>query len=139
MIKTYSELRRIDSFEDRYEYLRVAGTVGKSTFGYERYLNQILYNSGPWRSLRNEIITRDKACDLGISGRDIRSGIIVHHIMPITIEDIEFGRDCVYDPNNLICTCLNTHNAIHYGNASMLAPEPKDRKKGDTTLWRTEY
>ena len=135
MIKTYSELCTLTSFEDRYEYLRIFGSVGKITFGYERYINQILYTSGPWRSLRNQIIIRDNACDLGIVGRDILSGIIVHHITPITIDDIECGNDLVYDPENLICTSLATHNAIHYGNASVLPAIPIDRKKGDTTLW----
>jgi len=136
MIKTYSEMRTLSSFEDRYEYLKLGGIVGQATFGFDRYINQILYNSGPWRNLRDEIIVRDNACDLGIEGHDLYGGIIVHHIVPITIEDIENGNDCVYDPNNLICTSLNTHNAIHYGDSSLLIQLPKSRSKGDTTLWK---
>jgi len=135
MIKTYNELRYLSTFEDRFDYLKIGGAVGASTFGFERYLNQMLYNSREWRQLRDSIIVRDSACDLGIEGREIRSCIIVHHLNPITIDNIEHGDDCVYDPNNLICTHHNTHNAIHYGNKSNLIQLPKERTKGDTSLW----
>lgn len=134
-IKTYKELCQLKTFEERFEYLKLNGGVGQTTFGFERYLNQILYKSKPWKSIRREIIIRDKGCDLGILDRDIVTHLLVHHLNPITLEDIEFGRDRVFDPNNLICTSLNTHNAIHYGDASLLARLPVERRKGDTCPW----
>lgn len=135
MIKTYKQLSRILTFEDRFEYLKLNGAVGLATFGYDRHMNQLLYHSSKWQKIRDLIIIRDDACDLGVLGRDIYDGVIVHHINPITIADIENDNPIVYDRENLICTCLRTHNAIHYGDASLLATIPKDRKKGDTTLW----
>lgn len=135
MIKSYKELIRLDSFEDRYEYLRVGGRVGQETFGFNRYLNQAFYRSTEWKKLRREIIVRDNSCDLAFPDRDIFGRVIVHHINPITYEDIELGRDCVFDPNNLVCTSHMTSQAIHFGNASLLATLPKERRKGDTTLW----
>ena len=139
MIRSYKELRHLKTFEDRYNYLRLGGVVGRETFGFDRYLNQMLYKSAPWLSTRNSIIIRDNACDLGIPEYDIRSGILVHHLNPISIEDIELCRDCVFDPDNLITTTLNTHNAIHYGDATLLVKLPIERTKGDTTLWTTAY
>ena len=135
MIKTYRELRRLRSFEDRYEYLKIGGIVGRATFGFERYLNQILYSSVEWKRTRNDIIVRDNGCDLGIPDLEIFDRIIAHHINPITIEDIERGADCVFNPDNIISTRHNTHNAIHYGDVSLLIRLPQERKKGDTTLW----
>lgn len=136
MIKSYRELMRISNFEDRFEYLKIGGRVGRETFGFERYLNQTFYRSGEWKACRRGIIIRDDGCDLAISDRVIVGRMIVHHINPITIEDIELGRDCVFDPDNLITTSHNTSNAIHYGDASLLILVPKERRKGDTILWR---
>lgn len=136
MIKSYRELMRISNFEDRFEYLKIGGRVGRETFGFERYLNQTFYRSGEWKACRRDIIIRDDGCDLAIPDRRIVGRMIVHHINPITIEDIELGRDCVFDPDNLITTSHNTSNAIHYGDVSLLILVPKERRKGDTILWR---
>lgn len=136
MIKTYRELRRLLTFEDRYEYLRIGGVIGKESFGFDRYINQNFYISKEWRQIRNRIIVRDNSCDLGIDGRDLFSRVTIHHINPITLDDIENGRECVLDPENLICTSHNTHMAIHYGDISLLQKLPIDRKKGDTCLWK---
>lgn len=134
--KTYSELRTLSSFEERFEYLKLNGVVGKETFGRNRYLNQNLYQrSVKWKSVRNMVIVRDNACDLGLIGYDIFGQLFVHHINPITIEDIENDSDCLYDPNNLICTSFRTHNAIHYGDAKLLSLDFKERQQGDTKLW----
>jgi len=135
MIKSYRDLRQLRSFEDRFDYLKLGGAVGKTTFGFERYINQLLYNSTEWKNTRRQIILRDQSCDLGIEGREIYSRLISHHINPITIEDIELGRDCVFDPDNLICAVHNTHLAIHYSDKSLLNILPKERQKGDTCLW----
>lgn len=136
MIRTYSELIKLKTFEERFEYLRLDGRVGRETFGHHRYLNQMLYASGRWRSARDEVIIRDGACDLGIEGREIESRILVHHMNPITIEDIKLGRDHVFDPEFLITTeMFNTHNAIHFSDESLLIPLHVDRRKGDTKLW----
>jgi len=134
-IRTYSELKRIETFEDRYRYLKLAGVVGAPTFGYERILNQLLYTSDRWRSTRSDIIIRDNGCDLGVKGYKIHSGLLVHHMNPITIEDIEEDRDHIYDPEFLITTVLRTHNAIHYGNENQIAQKPIERRPGDTRLW----
>lgn len=136
MIRTYSGLLRLDTFEERYEYLKMGGIIGESTFGFDRYLNQLLYTSGPWKKIRDKIIIRDKACDLGMEDYEIRSKILVHHINPITPEDVELDRDIIYDPENLICTSLNTHNAIHFGDESLLPKLPVDRRRNDTCPWR---
>jgi hypothetical protein len=136
MNRTYRELRRLKTFEDRYQYLRLAGIVGESTFGYDRYLNQILYASKRWSNTRDIVIVRDDGNDLGVEGYEIRGRIIVHHMNPITIEDVELDRDFVYDPEYLICTTINTHNAIHYGDESLLPKLPIERRKNDTCPWR---
>lgn len=135
VIRSYHELRLLQTFDERYDYLKLGGIVGKETFGSERYLNQLLYHSGEWEAFRNEIIVRDNGCDLGIKGREIFSKLVIHHINPITIEDIEQGADCVFDPDNAICTMHSTHMAIHYGDISMIIRLSKERKKGDTLLW----
>lgn len=134
-IKTYRAVKRLKTFEERFEYLKLSGSVGAATFGFDRYLNQLLYHSKDWRRTRDHIIVRDNGCDLAIDDRDIHNGILVHHINPISIENIERGDDCVYDPENLICTSHNTHNAIHYGDSNLLTKFPKPRAKGDTQLW----
>ena len=136
MTKSYLELRQIPTFEGRYEYLKIGGVVGRATFGFERYLNQILYNSDDWKWIRRDAIIRDNGCDLGIEDREIFGRLVVHHINPITIEQIETGDPCVFDLNNLICSANRTHNAIHYGDASLLTILPKERRKGDTCLWK---
>lgn len=134
-IRTYDELSRIFTFEERFHYLSLAGSVGDTTFGSERFLNQNFYNSSEWRSVRNYIIVRDQGCDLGILGREIYSTIHVHHINPLTPEDVKFGRFNLIDPNNLITVSHRTHNAIHYGDASLLQRDLVERKPGDTKEW----
>jgi len=135
MTKSYKELMRRKTFEERFDYLKLNGQVGLSTFGYDRYMNQILYTSKEWRRLRDQIIIRDSGRDLACEDRDIHNGIVIHHINPITAKQIENNDPCVYDPNNLICTSPNTHKAIHFGNSEMLLRNPKSRTAGDTKLW----
>jgi len=135
-IRSYRELRRIDSFEERYEYLRLDGTVGRETFGYDRYLNQRFYTSREWRMARQEIIARDLGCDLGVEGYEIFEKIIIHHMNPITVEQVMHGDDSIFDPEFLICVTHNTHNAIHYGDNSLLKLNRiVERRPGDTKLW----
>lgn len=136
-IKCYSELITIPTFEDRFEYLKLDGTVGKETFGFDRYLNQQFYNSYEYRKFRREIIIRDMGCDLGIEERPIGGLIILHHINPIHPEDI-LGRNIriLLDPENSICVSHGTHNAIHYGDSSLLLTNPIERKPNDTCPWR---
>lgn len=134
-IKTYRELSRLHTFLERYSYLKLKGVVGDNTFGHARYLNQALYTSRRWKRIRDDVIIRDDGCDLGIIGHEIHDKIIVHHINPITIEDLELDRDCVFDPDNLVCTTLNTHNAIHYGDESLLPRLPVERRRNDTSPW----
>ena len=135
-MRSYRELKKLRSFIDRFEYLKLNGTVGISTFGYDRYLNQMLYTSGRWRRTRDDIIIRDDGCDLGMGDYEIMGRILVHHIEPITIEDVEEDRDVVYDPDNLVCTAHKTHNAIHYGDISLLPMLPIVRSRNDTCPWK---
>lgn len=135
-IKTYSELITFSTFEDRFEYLQLKGIVGQETFGFDRYLNQILYNSKEWKSLRNKIIVRDNGCDLALEGFEIYGRILIHHINPITIDDVIKRRGIVFDPENLICVTHNTHNAIHYGDKSLLITGPIERRANDTCPWK---
>ena len=135
LIKCYTELRRLKSFEERYRYLRLSANVGDNTFGYDRYLNQMLYSSKKWLNIRDGIIIRDLGCDLGIEDYEIHGKIIVHHMNPITIEDIELDRGEVFDPEFLICTTHDTHNAIHFGNESLLPRLPIIRRRNDTCPW----
>ena len=135
-IKTYSELITFSTFEDRFEYLQLKGIVGQETFGFDRYLNQILYNSKEWKHLRNEIIVRDNGCDLALEGFEIHGRILIHHINPITIDDVIKRREMVFDPENLICVTHNTHNAIHYGDKSLLITGPAERRANDTCPWK---
>lgn len=134
--KSYSELITIPTFEERFEYLQLKGSVGKDTFGYDRYLNQILYRSPEWKKLRNQIIIRDCGCDLACEGYEIYGRILIHHLNPITVDDVLDRNRKVFDPNNLVCVTHNTHNAIHYGDASMLLTGPIVRTKNDTCPWR---
>ena len=136
-IKTYSELITLPTFRERFRYLRIGGRVGEETFGWDRKINQYFYQrSDEWKSIRNYVIVRDDGCDLGIEGYDIYSHIIVHHINPITVEDIRMSSDYLLDPEFLICTSLNTHNAIHYGDESLLYTSLIERTKNDTCPWR---
>lgn len=146
-IKTYSELITLPSFEERFRYLQLDGQVGKETFGYDRYLNQVLYNSQEWRRFRHEIIIRDNACDLAHEDHEITSWrdesgrihgqkIIIHHINPIIADDVVNRRSIVFDPENTITTILSTHNAIHYGDESLLPKAPIERNKNDTCPWK---
>jgi len=139
MFKSYKELRRFKTFDERFNYLKLRGTVGESTFGFERYLNQNFYRSTEWKRVRREVIVRDNGCDLGIPNMEIQGRIIVHHINPISIEDIESGSDSIFDMNNLICTSHQTSNAIHYGDESLLPRLPIERRQGDTQLWNKVY
>lgn len=136
IIRSYSELRRITTFEERYKYLQLGGIVGKDTFGFDRYLNQIFYRSQKWRSIRDQVIIRDNGCDLGVEGYDIYGRILIHHMNPITLEDIERESDFLLNPEYLICTTHNTHNAIHYGDEKLLITAPIERTKNDTCPWR---
>lgn len=137
-IKTYSELIRIESFEDRFEYLKLCGSVGEATFGFDRYLNQIFYRSQKWKSVRDYVIIRDNGCDLGVPGYEIHGKILVHHMNPISIKDIENESDFLMDPEYMISTALITHNAIHYGDSSLLISAPIMRSKNDTCPWRRD-
>jgi len=136
MIRTYSELITFNTFKERYLYLRLDGKVGEKTFGYNRHINQKFYHSNEWLSFRDMIIIRDSGCDLGVEGYEIYRTIIVHHLNPITVDDIINYRPCVYDPENVICTQLSTHNAIHYGDESLLMLPPIERTKNDTCPWK---
>lgn len=136
-IRTYTDLILLNSFADRYNYLKLEGQVGCETFGYDRYLNQILYRSKEWRKIRDRVIIRDNACDLGVEGYNLHGKVIVHHMNPITLEDIERRREWLFDPEFLICVSHRTHNAIHYGDESLLPVLPIERKPGDTIPWRT--
>lgn len=135
-IKCYSELITLPSFEERFKYLQLNGSVGKETFGFDRYLNQILYSSQDWKSLRNKIIIRDNGCDLACEGYEIYGRILIHHIVPITIDDILKRRSIVFDTENLICVTHNTHNAIHYGDEHLLMTGSIERKANDTCPWK---
>lgn len=134
--KTYSELITIPTFIERYRYLKIGGSVGEETFGYDRYLNQILYKTPEWRRFRRDIILRDNGCDLACEGYEIHERIIVHHINPITVEDVLKRHPKIFDPENVVCTWLRTHNAIHYGDESLLFTEPITRAPNDTCPWR---
>lgn len=135
-IRTYSELITIPTFEERYNYLKLNGIVGKETFGYDRYLNQLLYRSSDWRSFRDRIIIRDNGCDLACEGFELQSRIIIHHIDPITVEDILNKHPKVFDPENVVSTSHNTHLAIHYGDKNLISITPINRHKNDTCPWK---
>lgn len=134
-VRSYSELRNIHTFEGRFDYLALHGGVGQSTFGFDRWLNQMFYTSRSWHQVRDHVIVRDYGCDLGIIGYDIRVGLLVHHMNPMSAEDIKHGEEWILDPEYLITTTLSTHNAIHYGDATLLYSRPAERQPGDTKLW----
>lgn len=136
MILSYSELITLPTFEERYRYLRKSGIVGEETFGSHRYLNQILYRSPEWHQIRNQVICRDNGCDLGMEGYEIRDRVYIHHINPITMDDILNRTPALFDMDNLICVSFNTHQAIHYGDESLLPIISfTERTPGDTKLW----
>lgn len=136
--RTYKELVRFGTFEERFEYLKLSGMVGQATFGSDRYLNQVLYKSPEWRSFRNGIIIRDNGCDLAFAGRDIYGDrIIIHHINPLTVEDVENRSPVIFDPENVVCVSDKTHRAIHYGDESLLPHDPITRMPNDTCPWKS--
>jgi hypothetical protein len=127
---------RLETFIDRYRYLRIGGAIGEETFGFDRYLNQVLYKSDEWKRFRNRIILRDNGCDLACDGYEIVGKILIHHINPITVEDVIRRDPKIFDEENVIATSLNTHNAIHYGDEGLLATEPIVRRPNDTCPWK---
>ena len=138
-IRTYEELSKLKTFEERYEYLKLDGSVGEETFGFDRYLNQKFYKYDPdWKKVRDEVIFRDNGCDLGIEGREINGLILVHHMNPITKDDILNRSEYLLNPNYLITTIKSTHDAIHYGSSDLLMKDPVVRSKNDTCPWRND-
>lgn len=135
-IKTFSELTKLDLFYDRYEYLRMGNVVGQSTFGFDRWVNQLLYKSKRWRRTRDEVIMRDNGCDLGVEGYEIKGRLLVHHMNPITMDDIENDRYEIYCPEFLVCTSHLTHQAIHFSDETLLPKTPVPRTKNDTIPWK---
>lgn len=135
IIRTYSELQTFSTFEERFDYLRLNGRVGEQTFGFDRYINQSFYTSYLWKKVRDEVIIRDNACDLGVFDREINNQILVHHINPMVPKDLIDEEEWVLNPEFLITTTKRTHNAIHYGDKSLLLTIPKARTQGDTKLW----
>lgn len=136
MIRTYSELITLPTFEERYRYLRLGGRVGEETFGFDRYLNQVFYKSPEWLKVRDHVIIRDNGCDLGIEGREIYGRILIHHMNPLTTDDILKRSEYLLDPEFLICTVKGTHDAIHYGDESSLLIVPPERTRNDTCPWK---
>ena len=135
-IKRYSELILLPTFEERYKYLQLNGVIGDETFGFDRYINQMFYRSQEWKQVRDYVIVRDNGCDLGIEGHEIRGKILIHHMNPIGIKDIQQVNKFLLDPEYLITTILSTHNAIHYGDESLLVKDPIERSKNDTCPWK---
>ena len=135
-MKTYSELRALPTFEERFRYLRLFGVVGKDTFGFDRIFNQTFYRSREWKSIRDEVIIRDNGCDLGVEGYEIHGPIIIHHMNPISLDDIRENSDFLMNPEYLIATTHATHNAIHYGDESLLVKAPIERTRFDTCPWK---
>ena len=135
-IRTYSELCQLSTFEERFDYLRLNGVVGKDTFGFDRYLNQQFYRSSEWKRIRNQVIVRDNGCDLGINEYEIHGRILIHHMNPISIEDLQHMSDLLMNPEYLICVSHRTHNAIHYGDESLIVTAPIERSQNDTCPWR---
>lgn len=136
--KSYSELIKLPDAESRFEYLRIGALIGDSTFGFDRYLNQAFYSSKEWKRFRRDMIVRDNGCDMALSDREIPNGaiLVLHHIVPITLEDIENRADCLLDPDNVVCVSDITHKAIHYGDRSLLVLNPIERRPFDTCPWR---
>ena len=135
--RCYTDLVKLKTFEERFEYLRLNGAVGSDTFGFDRYLNQQFYRSPEWKKVRRDVIIRDEGRDLGVEGYELYNGIYVHHMNPIAPRDIVNAESWIIDPEYLICVSFNTHNAIHYGDASLLPKQPVERKPNDTCPWLT--
>lgn len=135
MIRTYTELRRLPTLEERFDYLKLGGQVGESTFGFDRWVNQQFYRSQEWRQIRNHVLVRDQGFDLGAPDAPLLGAHVIHHMNPLTLEDIEMATDNLLDPEYLITTSLRTHNAIHYGDKSLLPQPYVERRPGDTKLW----
>lgn len=136
-MRNYTELMQLPTFEERFEYLRLDGEVGEETFGFDRYINQSFYRCGEWKRVRDQVIIRDNGCDLGIPDRQLNERIIIHHMNPITIEDLVNKREYLMDPEYLICVSRQTHNAIHYGDESQLIPSTLiERSPNDTCPWK---
>jgi len=135
-IRTYTELILLPTLDERFEYLKLSGTIGVETFGFDRYLNQKFYNSREWKDVRDYVIARDLGCDLGVEGHDIHGKIYVHHMNPIIVKDIVEVSQMILDPEYLITTSLTTHNAIHYGDESQILSAPLERRKNDTCPWK---
>ena len=136
-IRTYSELITFPTFKERFNYLKLSASVGKETFGFDRYLNQSFYRSKEWKHIRDSVIIRDNGCDLGIEDRPIFGRVLIHHMNPISVEDIQHMTDFLLNPEYLISTVHVTHNAIHYGDETLLLLNPVDRTKNDTCPWKT--
>lgn len=134
-IRSYRELKRLRTFEERFHYLSLRGQIGDSTFGFDRYINQKFYTSREWKHLRHDVIVRDNGCDLGVPGYEIFGKILIHHMNPMTVDSVIHGDDDILDPEFLICTTHRTHNAIHYGDEKLLQKKMKPREPGDTKLW----
>ena len=135
-IRTYSELILLPTFEERFKYLQLNGRVGDDTFGFDRYINQNFYRSAEWKRIRDQIIIRDNGCDLALEGYEIYGRILIHHMNPITVKDVELSTEYLMNPEYLICVTHNTHNAIHYGDEKLLMKGPVVRTKNDTCPWR---
>jgi len=135
MTRSYSELSQFETFEERYAYLLLRGDVGRATFGFDRYLNQMFYGSREWKQIRHFVVARDNACDLGVPGFEVNDRLLVHHMNPLTKEIVIYGDELTLDPENLITTTLLTHNALHFGNASFKPRTMIQRSRGDTRLW----
>jgi hypothetical protein len=134
-IRCYSELRRLESFDERFDYLNLQGVVGETTFGFDRWINQKFYTSREWRSIRHEVILRDNGCDLGVADYEIHTDLLIHHMNPVSKDELLNGIDVALDPEFLITTSKRTHNAIHYGNTNLLPKVVLTREPGDTRLW----
>ena len=135
-IKCYSDLKKLKTFNERFNYLKLDGVIGEETFGYDRILNQVLYKSKKWREVRNEVLVRDNGNDLGVEGYQISGKAIIHHMNPITVDDVLNEREWIYDPEYLITVSNTTHNAIHYSSGDILPKDPIERSKNDTCLWK---
>lgn len=133
--RTYSQMRTYDTFEERFEYLCLAGEVGAETFGFDRWMNQMFYRSREWKDARDFVIVRDNGCDLAVPGYEVSGGALVHHLNPMTADDLINGEEWVLDPEYLVLTTKRTHNAIHYGDASLIRKPLVARQPGDTKLW----
>jgi hypothetical protein len=136
IIKTYSELIKLPTFEERYRYLKLHGKVGEETFGFDRFINQNFYKSQEWKSVRDFVIVRDNGCDLGIDGYEIHGTILIHHMNPILPHDVIYRSAFLLNPEYLISTIISTHNAIHYGDEGLIIKAPIERRRNDTCPWR---